>query len=384
MKYLVYAVGAAIIAVNLFFTILGIKTFSKKTHSILVLCLSISDGLHGIAALLLADSVFGSPTTTESANISKSLCIVKLVLYFVSIGISLTVLLFISIERYITVKHYNFTPTGLTLKMRYIIIGSLIALVWAYICVWIVSAPVKKANVKVCSIGALYNENVLNVNCWAIICMYASLIFANLFLYGKTTTIIRSVFRKPMILSEKRVDFEMNNAPESPQPSTSKDPMHVPSIAPSRKRSLWGIARNQLTRGNTHSRTYFNAKRSQYSTNMRIKFATNVSRELDKSSSSNEIHRRKISAIFSPWERRAVVTNCYLIADHVIFFLPMICFFVVDRLGGDMPKEALIYGLLWLMLHFLINPFIFAWRIKEIHSEINRLFRCRRKIMPML
>lgn len=384
MKYLVYAVGSAIIAVNLFFTIVGIKTFSKKTHSILVLCLSISDGLHGIAALLLADSVFGPATTTRSANISISLCIVKLVLYFVSIGISLTVLLFISIERYITVKHYNFTPTGLTLKTRYIIIGSLIALVWAYICIWIVSAPVKKGNAKVCSIGALYNENVLNVNCWAIICMYASLIFANLFLYGKTTTIIRNVFRKPMILSEKRVDLEMNNAPESPQPSTSKDPMHVPSIAPSRKRSLWGIARKQIKRGNTHPRIYFNAKRSQYSTSMRIKFGTKDSRELDTPSSSNEMHRRQISTIFSPWERRAVVTNCYLIADHVIFFLPMICFFVVDRLGGDMPKEALIYGLLWLMLHFLINPFIFAWRIKEIHSEINRLFRCRSKIMPML
>ncbi|XP_063419930.1 uncharacterized protein LOC134705092 [Mytilus trossulus] len=394
-KIIAYMFGTTIILFNLLFSAIGIKTFSKKIHSLLVLLLGVSEGIHGIAVICITyNSIDEDIPKTEIFHINYPVCTLQLIAYFVSIGFSLTLLLLISIERYVTVKNFNFVSTRLSLKKKYVAIGILMGLVWIYICVFVTTAPVKR--IEECSVGTIYHNDNIDLNGWAIIGLYVSLIIANLILYGKTTRNLWNIFYKASVLTQKKAKKSVPDSsvpvPRQDQalsdtdiPSTSKDPIHNPSFAATRRTSLWNVAKNKVMQ----SRSSFRSTGIQgkpYTSRKTIQFEDGHAINLENSMVSDKRRRqRKVSTvILNPWERRAMFTNFYLIVAQIVFFLPFISLLVAELFDADVPLEALSFGTLWLMVHFLINPFIFAWRIKEVHSEMRKFFRCSTQVEPSI
>ncbi|CAC5408542.1 PRLHR [Mytilus coruscus] len=390
-KIIAYIFGTTIILFNLLFSAIGIKTFSKKIHSLLVLLLGVSEGIHGIAVICITYNSSDEVIPKEyTLHINYPVCTLQLLAYFVSIGFSLTLLLLISIERYVTVKNFNFVSTRLSLKKKYVAIVILMGLIWTYICVFITTAPVKK--IKECSVGTIYHNDNIDINGWAIICLYVSLIVANLVLYGKTTSNLWKIFYKASVLSQKKAKKSVPDAPvpvsrqdqtlsDADIPSTSKDPIHNPSFVATRKSSLWNVAKNKVMQ----SRSSFRLTGIQgkpYTSRKTIQFEDGFN--LDNTVVSDKRRRKVSTVILNPWERRAMFTNFYLIVAQIVFFLPFISLLVAELLEANIPQDAWSFGTLWLMVHFLINPFIFAWRIKEVHSEMRKFFRCSTQVEPSI
>lgn len=432
VKTLAYSFGCTIVIVNIVFIIFGIKTFSKKTHSILVLGLGIADGFHGVSVLGFANDLVGGDQEKNATHdnvpdlLTHSLCYIQVILYYASIGLSLTVLLFISVERFITVKNFNFAKGTLTMQRKCIIIACTVAFNLTYIFTWILTTPIDLVNGKRCTIRALYTAPVHQMHGLALVILYLAMIGANIGLYGRTTWILWKTFRKASIHSVKRkanstgsVKTRIRSVQLSPMSSIgpidlpnlesknpiilapsgcedrphvsvgSKDPIHNPTIIGERKRSLWKLARERVMQSRVSFRPSVHPE-NPYTSHMSIEINIEQTikpepkrRMMTEKAQSFRKRQRKASTVgFNPWERRAMITNCYLIIDHIVFLMPFIGVLVADLLQADIPVVVWRFAVFWMMLHFLINPFIFAWRVKEVHTEMRRMFRCSTQVAP--
>lgn len=398
IKILAYSVGGTIVVVNIIFIIFGIKTFSKKTHSLLVLGLGIADGLHGVSVLGFADYLVGNHpiinvTDEYVLQANGTLCFLQVLLYYVSIGLSLTVLLFISVERFITVKNFNFIKGSLTMRRKCITIACTITFNLGYIFTWVLTTPIKVTRGKHCTITALYDDPIKHMHGWAIVMLYLTLIGANVALYGRTIRILWKIFRKASMHSEKRKLNMSVTQKGQLSPTTSKDPIHNPSIIGERKESLWKLAKSRVMQSRVSFKPTVHPE-NPYTSHMSIEInieqtvkpetRRRITSTSDKKLSFRARQRRMSTAVLNPWERRAMITNCYLIIDHMVFLMPFICILIADLLQASVPVVVWRFAVFWMMLHFLINPFIFAWRVKEVHTEMRKILRCSSQVAPDL
>ena len=79
------------------------------------------------------------------------------------------------------------------------------------------------------------------------------------------------------------------------------------------------------------------------------------------------------------WELRAITTSGYVIGSTLLLNGPMVICLVFDALGKPFPFAVGDIASLLVALQCLINPFIYAYRFKELRQSIKNIFCCRKK-----
>jgi hypothetical protein len=80
------------------------------------------------------------------------------------------------------------------------------------------------------------------------------------------------------------------------------------------------------------------------------------------------------------WELRALATSCYIIGSTILLHGPVTVCLILSAFGVSFPRVIGDVFALLLALNCVINPFIYAFRFKEIRRAITGIFCCRKKV----
>ena len=80
------------------------------------------------------------------------------------------------------------------------------------------------------------------------------------------------------------------------------------------------------------------------------------------------------------WELRALATSCYIIGSTILLHGPVTVCLILSAFGVSFPRAIGDVLALLLALNCVINPFIYAFRFKELRRAIKGIFCCRKKV----
>ena len=80
------------------------------------------------------------------------------------------------------------------------------------------------------------------------------------------------------------------------------------------------------------------------------------------------------------WELRALATSCYIIGSTILLHGPVTVCLILSAFGVSFPRVIGDVFALLLALNCVINPFIYAFRFKELRRAIKGIFCCRKKV----
>ncbi|CAC5392773.1 unnamed protein product [Mytilus coruscus] len=374
MRFILSAITAIPVLVNIFYVVVCFTTLKKKFHNLLVLMLCVGDSI-----LSTSLTMYSLTKMIDMVKTNLIWCIIQTFGVCYGLVFTYTIVFWICCERYVVVKNYNFGAQHFFERFKLVIIGGSIALGFLFTIELVTLVP-KQQTIESCTVPNLYG-NHLNFFIQFIAGILTSFMAAILFLSIRTSMLIWKYFFR-----STRTGAINRNGQESLEMTMTEDDIpceckhcrlqnNYVSTTDNKEWTSVDLMSNEMSEENTKS--YEMSKRiNEIVTQLRKDREGGNDQILITPKSIVQKTLRKIKP--STWEKRAFITTIIIAVTTIFLTGPFIFSFWLDFFYGTRFTSQKTRLLLFvpLVLNSIINPFIYAWRIPEIKQRIKKIFTC--------
>lgn len=385
------AVAFATLVVNIFFFIVGLKTLKKKAHNMLVLSMCVGDCLYGGSVFSLVFVNRSSPT------VFIPMCKGQLLLLFLSIAMSLTMALMICVERFVTVRHFNFGSLAKSDGWKKKMSIASVTLTTAYVTVCLTAIPSQENPPFMCKPQVLYAPHLYQLMMGLLSGLYLILMLSIIIVYSKVVCMLFSYLKaKSQISPFDRNNTQCNRSPEKPTETDSSNESsydttrYIDCSCSSKNESLHMYNLNKTPMEDIESSKHRNSCFSLEKGSERVSTSGIEVITLSPKQSSSQPHAKnnedKAGTRKSPnktdqwteWEHKALATSSYIIGSTVLLNGPLISCLVCDAFGLNVPSTIGDITAMLVALQCVVNPFIYAFRFGELRKAIKNIICCKK------
>lgn len=391
--------GTAFLAfvINVLFVMVGIKSLRKTFHNLLVLLLCANDGLIGFSFVL-----FTVMKIVQFEKNSFMSCFILIMVFSYGFCTSYIIIFLICFARFMTIRSLNYSVMYKLERYKYqILIGAHVTTLVASVVINVSFMAPPFVKIQTCTPSNLFKENyrMFIIIMWVPISLMVILL---IFMYILSSYWIWKVFlradrkNRPMMMhSRKRVTQEMrypkpdqNGTSVSQYRNTKRDIRRLQSPGSYVNENSCGSPITKVTFLNdTRQKTDMaQGKVRVESPTVRWQSpacfqATECIENNDEDFNSCHHGRSNADRVYNrslkgeSWEVRAFKTNL-LIASTTIFLTgPFVYTLLYDLFANEVMLTKNRHAVFVLSgLNYILDPFIYAYRVPEIREKITQKF----------
>lgn len=396
--YIIAPLALITVTVNVFFFVFGIKTLEKRAHTMLVISMCGGDCVYGISLFLLA-------FINKVGGAFSGMCMSQITLIFVSINMALTVALMICIERFLTIKLYNYGILSRSDGWKKKMTAILLCLTNGYVIVCIIAVPRRQIGITVCYMRVFYDPYNYQIIAALLSGLFVCLSLSIIVIYSLILLVISNMMKKvnPLSKAPSNINKESSTVEVSSSIGTElcsdqtydrichvKSPQDKSNLnskkMDARIENTTDIELDprilSATRVNIEIMDCTDGSSKRKETSDIRKFCAEGNENVnDKNVEVGDRKVKKENALkiaWRKWEFRALATSGYVIGSTLLLHGPMIICLLADGIGHSFPFAIGNISALLVALQCIINPFIYVFRFKELRKAMKKLFCCKK------
>lgn len=378
------------LGVNTLFFVIGLRTLHKRAHNMLVISMCGSDCLYGLSVFSLAF------ITKFSGHAFMVFCKIQITLLFIAMASSLTIALTICVERFVTVRHFNFGNLAKSEGWKKKMSVALVTLTTIYVIVCLTAVPSRNYSTPQCFLHVFYDGKQYQIVMALIACLFLFLTLSIIVVYICVMCMLLSYLKYRNQVGPNDSEVSSRQCSENRESEVSDSNQDARSIEVIELNSFSSCIQNSSAQ-RVHSIsalsnidsditlsdinvTSISYRRGSFQGRSDSISDTNQNTTVDRqgpSFSTGNCNYYNNSG-WTEWEHRALATSGYLIFSTLLLHGPLIACLLCDAFGYQVPIAIGNISTVLVSIQCVVNPFIYAFRFKELREAIIHLFCCKK------